>query len=58
MNRYWALSATQWKLDFILKVDERHCKGSVVLHFVKVILMQWSGGAVPRVRTPIKKQLE
>lgn len=44
-----------WKLDFILKMDERYCKGNVGLHFIKVILMAVEVGWVLRVRKSIKK---
>lgn len=43
------------ELDFILKMDERHCKGNVGLHFIKAILMAVEVGWVLRVRKSIKK---
>lgn len=52
------LYTTQWELDFILKMDERHCKGTVVLHFTTVILMAVGVGWVLRVKKSIKKQME
>ena len=41
------------ELDFILKMDERHCKGPVVLPFITVILMAVGVGWVLRVRKPV-----
>lgn len=44
-----------WELDFILRMDERHCKGNVGLHFIQVILMAVEVGWVLRVRKSTKK---
>ena len=41
------------ELDFILKRDERYCKGPVVLPFITVILMAVGVGWVLRVRKPV-----
>lgn len=43
------------ELDFILKMDERHCKGPVVLPFIMVILMAVVVGWVLRMRKPVLK---